>query len=217
MEIEQAVKELDALFEKYKIKDARNFLNFRNDFISYVKSLENKDLQDEFDKQEFFYDFVELQKKVGWDKDLLNEYTMVVSSASKNLKQLFTPQQVNKILGKIAIKEESNTFYDATGGTGSTVISAWWEWSKKQKCFNDTYNHLAYIDELDIYNCYCCVFNFLIRGMNAIVSNIDTLEQTRYVTFIVANGYPEKECWFSKYKALTNEELKEQNLILARG
>lgn len=61
MKKEDAVKELDNIFLKYKIKDEKNILGFRNNFIDYVRTLNEKDLKEEYDKFGFFYDFIELQ------------------------------------------------------------------------------------------------------------------------------------------------------------
>ena len=52
MKIDEAVKELDNIFLKYKIKDEKNILGFRNNFIDYVRTLNEKDLKEEYDKQE---------------------------------------------------------------------------------------------------------------------------------------------------------------------
>ena len=45
VKIEEAVKELDSIFLKYKIKDEKNILGFRNNFIDYVRTLNEKDLK----------------------------------------------------------------------------------------------------------------------------------------------------------------------------
>ena len=89
MKKEEAVKELDNIFLRYKIKDEKNILGFRNNFIDYVRTLNEKDLKEEYDKQELFYEFIELQKQIGVEVDLLSEYTMMVAVNSKNLKQCF--------------------------------------------------------------------------------------------------------------------------------
>lgn len=190
MKIKEEIKKLDNIFLKYKIKDEKNILGFRNNFIDYVRSLSEKDLKKEYDKHEFLYDFVELQKKVGVEIDLLGEYTMLVATNSKNLKQCFTPYEVTKILSKLTKKQHSNTFYDCSAGTGQPIITEWYEWCKEQKHYDDTLYHLAVADDLDKYNTHCLIFNFATRGMNAQVYQRDTLEQKVYDVFI---------CLYDKY------------------
>lgn len=114
MEKEKAVKELDKIFLKYKIKDEKNILGFRNNFIDYVKTLNEKNLKEEYDKCELFHDFIELQKLVGIEIDLLSEYTMMIATNSKNLKQCFTPFEATRILSQIAVNIDSNMFYDCS-------------------------------------------------------------------------------------------------------
>lgn len=110
MEVKEAVKELDNIFLKYNIKDEKNILGFRNNFIEYVKTLNEKDLKEEYEKRELLYDFVELQKRIGIERDLLSEYTMMVAVNSKNLKQCFTPFEATRIMSKITTKLDNNTF-----------------------------------------------------------------------------------------------------------
>ena len=112
MKVEEAVKELDSIFLRYKIKDEKNILGFRNNFIEYVRKLNEKDLKEEYEKREFLYDFVELQKQVGIERDLLSDYTMMIATNSKNLKQCFTPFEATKIMSKLTQNINSNTFYD---------------------------------------------------------------------------------------------------------
>ena len=190
MKKEEAVKELDNIFLKYKIKDEKNILGFRNNFIDYVRTLNEKDLKEEYDKLGLFHDFIKLQKQVGIEMDLLSEYTMMVAVNSKNLKQCFTPFEATKILSKLSISQNSNTFYDCAAGTGQPLISAWYEWCKKQKHYNDTLFHLVVADDLDIYNIHCLIFNFATRGINAQVYHRDTIEQIVYEVYI---------CLYDKY------------------
>lgn len=207
MKKEEAVKELDNIFLKYKIKDEKNILGFRNNFIDYVKTLYEKDLKKEYDKKELFYDFVELQKRIGIEVDLLSEYTMMTATNSKNLKQCFTPFEATKIMAQITQNEDSNTFYDCAAGTGQTLITAYCDWCKKQKHYDDTLFHLVIADELDTYNAHCLIFNFASRGINAQVYQRDSIEQIVYEVWIcLYNKYG-----FSKIKniKIDSEEFKE--------
>ena len=154
MTIKEAIYKLDDLFLKYNIKDKQNILGYRNNFMEYIKNLEGKDLQLEYNKKGFLYEFVELQKKVGLNVDLLNNYTMVLSSSNKNLGQCFTPDCLNELLSKLIVKNDDDKvkiFYDCAGGTGSTVIKAYYEWQNKQSFIN-SFNHIIEIDEYDLYN-----------------------------------------------------------------
>lgn len=207
MEKEEAVKQLDNIFLKYKIKDEKNILGFRNNFIDYVRTLNEKDLKEEYDKFEFFHDFVELQKQVGIEIDLLSEYTMMIATNSKNLKQCFTPFEATKIMSKITNDIKSNTFYDCAAGTGQPLITAWYEWCKLQKHYDDTLFHLVVADDLDIYNIHCLIFNFATRGMNAQVYHRNTLEQEVYEAYICLYD----KYGFSKIKNIKSdrEEFKE--------
>lgn len=190
MEKKEAVKELDKIFSKYKIKDEKNILGFRNNFIDYVKTLNQRDLKEEYDKKELFYEFIELQKQIGIEIDLLSEYTMMIAVNSKNLKQCFTPFEATRILSKIAVNQNSNTFYDCAAGTGQPLITAWYEWCKRQKHYDDTLFHLVVADDLDIYNIHCLIFNFATRGINAQVYHRNTLTQEVFEVYI---------CLYDKY------------------
>lgn len=207
MDKKEAVKELDNIFFKYKIKDEKNILGFRNNFIDYVRGLNEKDLKVEYDKQEFFYDFVELQKQVGLEVDLLSEYTMEVATNSKNLKQCFTPFKVTKILSRITNNKNNNTFYDCSAGTGQPLITAWYEWCQKQMHYDDTLFHLIVADDLDTYNVHCLIFNFATRGINAQVYHRNTIEIKVYEVYICLYD----KYGFSKIKNIKadSEEFKE--------
>lgn len=117
MQIDEYIKKLEQIFLKYKIKDEKNILGFRNNFIDYVRSLNEKDLKEEYEKRKFLYEFVELQKQVGIERDMLGDYTMMIAQNSKNLKQCFTPFEATAIMSKISVDKNKNTFYDCTAGT----------------------------------------------------------------------------------------------------
>ena len=152
LKVEEAVKELDSIFMKYKIKDEKNILGFRNNFIDYVRTLNGKVLKEEYDKKEFLYEFVELQKQIGIERDILSDYTMMIATNSKNLKQCFTPFEATEIMSRITNDTNNNTFYDCAAGTGQTLITAYCNWCKKQTHYDDTLFHLIVADDLDIYN-----------------------------------------------------------------
>lgn len=213
MKIAEAIKELDNIFFKYGIKDEKNVLGYKNNFIEYVKGLEGVSLEEEYKKRAFFYEFIELQKKVGLEVDLLNNYTMLLAISNRKLGQDFTPISLSEMLSKITINEEVENpiFYDAAGGTGTLIIQAYYEWLYKQKHFDDQFRPILEIDEFDIYNCYCCVFNFIIRGLNAIVRNKDTLTNETYAVFVMTNRATTGEIfsWYSDYKTIPEEEIQE--------
>ena len=48
VKVTEAVKELDNIFLKYRIKDEKNILGFRNNFIEYVRTLNEKNLKEEY-------------------------------------------------------------------------------------------------------------------------------------------------------------------------
>lgn len=207
MKVTEAVKELDNIFLKYRIKDEKNILGFRNNFIEYVRKLNEKDLKEEYEKREFLYDFVELQKQVGIERDLLSDYTMMIATNSKNLKQCFTPFEATKIMSRITNNANSNTFYDCAAGTGQTIIAAYCDWCKTQRHYDDILFHLVVADDLDIYNVHCLIFNFATRGMNAQVYHRDTLTQEVYEVYICLHD----NFGFSKIKNIKadSKEFKE--------
>lgn len=214
MTINDAIYKLDNLFLKYNIKDKQNILGYRNNFMEYVKSLEGKDLQQEYNKKEFLYEFMELQKQIGLSVDLLNNYTMVLTSSNKNLGQCFTPDGLTELLSRLIVKNKKDdkiiTFYDCAGGTGSTVIKAYYDWQEKQSFIN-SFNHIIEVDEYDLYNCYCCIFNIIIRGLNGIVRNKNTITNETFVVFIATNKmtYDYDFKWFSDYKTIKGEAMYE--------
>jgi len=207
LKIEECMKELENIFLKYKIKDEKNILGFRNNFIDYVRTLDGKDLKEEYDKKELLYEFVELQKKIGIERDILSDYTMMIATNSKNLKQCFTPFEATEIIARITNDTNNNTFYDCAAGTGQTLITAYCNWCKKQRCYDDTLVHLVVADDLDTYNVHCLIFNFATRGMNAQVYHRDTLEKEVYEVYVCLND----KYGFSKIKNIkpNTEEYKE--------
>lgn len=212
MDIKEAVLELDKIFFKYGMKDEKNILGYRNNLMEYIKSLEGIKLEDEYKKYEFLYEFVELQKKVGLDKDLLNNYTMLLTSSNRKLGQDFTPDGLLQLVSELVVDYESEypLFYDCAGGTGSQVIKGYYKWLEN-KNFLDQYKAILEVDEYDAYNCYCCVFNFIIRGLNAIVRNKNTLTGETYAVFIMTNKATNGEMfsWYSDYKTILGEEMYE--------
>ena len=200
----ELIGKLDSIFKKYGIKDEKNILGYRDKLIEYVRSLEMKDIQTEYDKKEFLYEFVELQKDYGYENDMLNDYTMIIATSSKNLAQCFTPKCLNELLSKAMDYTEPGLkiFYEPAGGTGSTIIRAVFDW-RQIVGFNDFAKlHLCEVDELDKYNFHCCILNFIIRGFNADVKQINTLTQELFDRAIMVN-----DGWFSKFKFIEGEDI----------
>ena len=82
--------------------------------VAYIPSemseemcLEGVKLEDEYKKHEFLYEFIELQKKVGLDKDLLNNYTMLLTSSNRELGQDFTPDGLLKLVSELVVDNKS--------------------------------------------------------------------------------------------------------------
>lgn len=213
MEIKEGIQKLDELFFKYGLKDEKDILGYRANFMEYVKNLEGLKLEDEYKKHEFFYEFIELQKMVGIDIDLLNNYTMLLMTSNRKLGQDFTPDCLLNLVSELTINEnqENPVFYDCAGGTGSQVLKGYYKWVEKQKHFDDQFRALLEVDEYDIYNCYCCVFNFIIRGLNAIVRNKNTLTGETYAVFIMTNEFTQNGNfrWYSDYKTILGDEMYE--------
>ena len=104
-------------------------------------------------------------------------------------------------MSKITNNINSNTFYDCAAGTGQPLITAWYEWCKKQKHYDDTLFHLVVADDLDIYNIHCLIFNFATRGINAQVYHRDTIEQIVYEVYICLHD----KYGFSKIKSIKTD------------
>lgn len=212
MTINEAIQELDKIFFKYGIKDEKDILGYRNNLMEYIKSLEGVKLEDEYKKHEFLYEFIDLQKKVGLDKDLLNNYTMLLTSSNRKLGQDFTPDGLLQLVSELVDDNKSQypLFYDCAGGTGSQVIKGYYKWLDNKK-FLDQYKAILEVDEYDTYNCYCCVFNFIIRGLNAIVRNKDTLTGQTFAVFIMTNEITHNGNmrWYSDYKTILGDEMYE--------
>lgn len=92
-------------------------------------------------------------------------------------------------------------------GTGQTLITAWSNWCKEQKHYDDTLFHLVVADDLDIYNTHCLIFNFATRGINAQVYNRDAITQEVFEVYICLHD----KYGFSRIKNIKTdtEEYKE--------
>ena len=95
----------------------------------------------------------------------------------KNNKQDFTPTSISKLMAEMFQKEpEKGIIYEPAAGTGSTIISHWY--NERMKCAVWNYNPLEYLyvcEELSDKTVPFLLFNLLIRGMNAVVIHGNTL------------------------------------------
>lgn len=95
----------------------------------------------------------------------------------KNKKQDFTPITISKLMAEMFQKEpQKGIIYEPAAGTGSTIISHWY--NERMKCAVWDYNPLEYLyvcEELSDKTVPFLLFNLLIRGMNAVVIHGNTL------------------------------------------
>lgn len=130
-----------------------------------------------------------LRRRTTADEDVLfHEYFQEEHAERKSKKQDFTPESVGKILSKLVDMQDDSMIYEPAGGTGGVLITNWNETRMKTNPF--TYrpsNYFHLVEELSERTLPYLLFNFIIRGINAIVIHGDTLERESYGVFFIQN------------------------------
>lgn len=122
----------------------------------------------------------------------------------KTNKQDFTPTSISLLMTKLLDRNpQRGIIYEPAAGTGSTIISHWYEENRKCR-FPWDYNpdeYLYFCEELTDKTIPFLLFNLLIRGMNAIVIHGDTLTREAKNVYFCNNTEGQNMC-FSELQVL---------------
>ena len=97
----------------------------------------------------------------------------------KKNKQDFTPKQISDITSQLTFKKCNNTYYESAVGSGGMAISYWNIYENEKPYF--------FLEEMSDRTIPFLLFNLLIRGMNATILHIDSLNRTCKGVFFVQN------------------------------
>lgn len=142
-----------------------------------------------FDKQRREATFIRFLNEITRDLsfDVFHEYFEDEHADRKNKKQDFTPECVSQLLSKL-VKNNVNTIYEPTAGTGGLIISKWNDIRIKDGIFKfEPNNYLFVCEDLSDRSIPFLLFNLCIRGMNAIVIHGDVLTRQCYGVFLIQN------------------------------
>ena len=114
-------------------------------------------------------------------------YEKEMAQRKKN-KQDFTPREVTTIVSRIALSGTNGSIHEPTAGTGSIVISAWWEKCRRRLPWE-------YFPSENMVTCWelsdraipLLLLNMSIRGMMGYVYHGDVLEGKIYQKYILLN------------------------------
>lgn len=164
---EDVYNDMVIIFRKYKL------LKDNEDTYQYEKQLLDILINVREQTRLILHDFVELQKKYGYNVDLFYNYNMHCGLNNK-LGQHYTPPELALLTGKLTKNKnenkECNTIYEPTAGSGNLV---WNLWSDRQQL--DTRKDIYVLNDYDTRNIISLVISSAIRGMNCFITNCDTL------------------------------------------
>lgn len=95
----------------------------------------------------------------------------------KNKKQDFTPDQMSELMTKLA--GESDSYFEATAGTGGIMIKYWNENKDKNTWFH--------VEELSDRAIPFLIFNMSIRGMNGVILQGNSLTREMKDVYFIRN------------------------------
>lgn len=114
-------------------------------------------------------------------------YEREMAQRKKN-KQDFTPREVTDIVSQIALTGDHGTIHEPTAGTGSLIISAWWERCRRVKPWEFfPSQNMVTCWELSDRSVPLLLLNLSIRGMMGYVYHGDVLEQKVFQKYILLN------------------------------
>ena len=118
--------------------------------------------------------------------DWFHQYFQDEHADRKNKKQDFTPNSVSDLLVKMT--QGGVTIYEPTAGTGGVLIRKWHDDRMRTNPFEyRPSDYLFHAEELSDRAIPFLLFNLIIRGMNAIVIQADTLTRESYGAFFIQN------------------------------
>lgn len=155
----------------------------------------------------YYFKFLE-----AFDYDMsyewFTEYFEDEHADRKNNKQDFTPTSISKLMSEMFQKApEKGIIYEPAAGTGSTIISHWY--NERMKCAVWNYNPLEYLyvcEELSDKTIPFLLFNLLIRGINAVVIHGNTLTREAKAIYHCFNEYNDPMGFSNLFELPKNEK-----------
>lgn len=138
-------------------------------------------------RDEVYHRLLELNEydmSYDWFQSL---YEQEMAQRKKN-KQDFTPREVTAIVSKIALSTVNCTIHEPTAGTGSLIISAWWEQCRKVMPWEyRPSKNMVTCWELSERAIPLLLLNMSIRGLMGYVYHGDVLERAVIQKYILLN------------------------------
>lgn len=139
-------------------------------------------------REQLFREFLEIDKDIS--VDFFKHYFEEEQAERKSKKQDFTPDSVAKLMYSLSDrKSQDGNYYEVAAGTGSIAIVNWHNdlIENHNPFFYYPHQDFMVLEELSDRAIPFLLFNLLIRGMNAIVVQADSLERTADVVYYIAN------------------------------
>lgn len=145
---------------------------------------------DKSKREALFQRFLALENDLSYD--WFREYFQSQQADRGQKKQDFTPVSLSKLVAMLV--GDQMTTMDFATGTGGLTIQKWWSNRQGSQVTNEFY----WLEEITEAAIPFLLFNCLIRGMNAVVINGDTLERTANQVYLLEQN----EQPFSQLKVL---------------
>lgn len=135
-------------------------------------------------------------------------YEKEMAQRKKN-KQDFTPCEVTTIVSRIALSDPHGSIHEPTAGTGSLVISAWWERCRRRLPWE-------FFPSEDMVTCWelsdraipLLLLNMSIRGMMGYVYHGDVLEGKIFQKYILLNKSDDGLGFSDVFKAAPGDTIR---------
>lgn len=141
---------------------------------------------DKEERDKVFMEFLEtFDKKVT--EDWFRDYFQEEHSARKKHKQDFTPHAITKLVNQI-VGSNTGNYYEIAGGTGGILIERWQQDRLEHTPFDYEPSMYFYtLEEISDRAIPFLLFNMIIRGMNGVVVQCDTLTREASGVFFIQN------------------------------
>lgn len=154
---------------------------------------------------ELFKKFLAVERDLSYD--WFRSYFQQQQADRGNNKQDFTPVSISKLLAMLSGPSQYNM--DFATGTGGITIQKWYS---NQQAGRDTSEDFYWMEEITEAAIPFLLFNTMIRGMNAVVINGDSLERTANQIYLVQNAGGT----FSSLNVLPHNEKTEEQYEIAK-
>lgn len=173
---ENVYNDMISIFRNY------NLLKDNEDTYQYEKQLLDILINDQEKTKVILNDFLELQKKYGFDVDLFYSYNIQCGLNTK-LGQHYTPPKLSQLVGMLGNSKKENKscnlIYEPTAGSGNLI---WNLWHERQQA--DVTRDIYVLNDYDTRNVISLVISSAIRGMNCFITNCDTLSGKAMLDYV---------------------------------